>query len=72
MIHTHRFFAQLVQLKVRKNSNEVPNLCGFLTSQSTESAYIGVKRLAMAVNEFLRNEYLKSFGTRKNKLEESF
>ena len=63
-----RFFDKLVKLKVRDKTYDVPNLTSFLAYKN-ESNYIDVKRLATATGEFVRNHYLKSFGTnKKNKM----
>ena len=68
VVRVDRFFDKLVKLKVRDKTYDVPNLTSFLAYKN-ESNYIDVKRLATATGEFVRNHYLKSFGTnKKNKM----
>ena len=55
-----------MNLKVRKGETEVPNLSSFLAHKN-QSSYIDAKRLATATGEFLRSQYLQSFGTAKVK-----
>ena len=52
---------------MRRKAYDVPNLTTFLAYKN-ESNYIDIKNLATATGEFLRNQYLKSFGTSKKKL----
>jgi len=52
---------------VRLSPKEVQDLSSFLAYKN-ESNFIDVKRLATATAEFVRNQYLKSFGTSKKKI----
>ena len=61
------FYSKLVKLRVREGLYSVPNLSSFLAYKN-ESNYIDVKKLATATGEFLKSEYLQSFGTSKKKL----
>ena len=66
VIEKSKFFQKLYTLKVRTSTKEVQDLSSFLAYKN-ESNYIDVKRLATATGEFVRNQYLKSFGTSKKK-----
>ena len=66
MIEKGKFFNKLRVLKVRNTSKEVPDLTSLLAYKNGCN-YIDVKRLATATGEFVRNQYLKSFGTGKKK-----
>lgn len=48
-------------------SCDLGQLIAFLAYKN-ESNYIDVKKLATATGEFLKSEYLQSFGTSKKKL----
>mgnify|MGYP000433278566 FL=1 len=64
IIPTQLFYTKLMNLKVRKSATEVPNLTSFLAHKNGNT-YIDAKRLATATGEFLRSQYLQSFGTAK-------
>lgn len=66
IIPAQLFYRKLMNLKVRKSETEVPNLSSFLAHKN-QSSYIDAKRLATATGEFLRSQYLQSFGTAKVK-----
>ena len=66
VLRADRLYEKLLKLKVRRQAYDVPNLTSFLAYKN-ESNYIDVKRLATATGEFVRNQYLKSFGTSKKK-----
>ena len=74
LIDAQHFYVTLVQLKVRKSMQDVPNLRTFLTypkgSGSGDSGYppIMLKKLIKAVEEFMKSDYFKSYGTNKLKL----
>ena len=64
VLSTEHFYDKLMKLKVRRSVVALPNLTSFLAYKN-ETNYIDVKRLATATGEFLRNQYLQSFGTSK-------
>ena len=66
LVRTDQVYEKFLKLKVRKKAYDVPNLTSFLAYKN-DSNYVDVKRLATATDEFMQNQYLKSFGTIKKK-----
>ena len=69
VIEVHKFFTKLYSLKVLSSQECVDDLSSFLAhkNDTNDKNYIDVKRLATATGEFVRNQYLKSFGTSEEK-----
>ena len=52
------FYATLVKLKVRKSTNDVPNLRSFLRFNRNEADMLMMKKLTKVIEEFSENQYL--------------
>ena len=66
VLKSEKFYTKMVNMKIRKGAYDVPNLSSFLAHQN-DTSKVDIKRLATATGEFLRNQYLQSFGTTKKK-----
>lgn len=71
MIPQDKFYIQLLKFKIKKDSREVANLSNFLRLSQESPDKIMVKKLIRVIEEFLRNHYLKSFGYKKKRLDDS-
>ena len=62
LITSKNFYKTLVKLKIKKNDREVPNLSNFLRFNKESTDHIILKKLVKVIEEFVRNNYLQSFG----------
>ena len=63
-----KFYATLYLFEVRSTIDEDSELTAFLAHKAHEPRMIDIHKLATATGEFIRNNYLKSYGTVKHKL----
>ena len=68
VVPVDKFYATLYLVEVRSTIDEDSDLTAFLAHKVYEPRMIDIHKLATATGEFIRNNYLKSYGTVKNKM----